>query len=527
MADYAERVDRIFAEWDTDDTPGMALGIIRDGALVYARGFGMANLDLEVPITPRSVFHVASVSKQFTAISAALLAAEGKLGLDDDVRDYLPELPDFGERITLRQFILHTSGMRDQYSLFRLGGWRDDDVQAYEDVYGFALGHRRLNFPPGTEYSYCNTSYTLLATIVERVSGQSFRSFVHERLLDPLGMDRSHVHDDVTEIVAGRASAYAPREGGGFKVADSNVEVPGAICVYTCVEDLAKWVRNFRQREVAGAVLDEATTAGRLVDGSPLRYGFGLSIGAYRGLKTVSHGGVDSGYRAEMLWFPEVDFGVVILANLSTVKPGALARKVADACLESRLATDTLLDAEEVILSTAEHAELAGLYRDERTSLSRIVKVNDGKLTVNGPFGDRLPLVAIGNRRFRCGEPAIEARFEDGPEGCLLYREYGADGRVLTFEAAGVAEPDAATLATYAGSFYNADLGVRYNLAVRDGTLTLHQRKIDAFSLEPTVADAFILPHCEIRFARDGLGEINGFDVFAERIRYLRFEREW
>jgi CubicO group peptidase (beta-lactamase class C family) len=522
----AERVDELFAEWDRGDSPGCALGIVRQGELIYARGYGMANLDLGVPITPASVCHVASVSKQFTAIAIALLADEGKLGLDDDVRAYVPELPDFGQTITLRQLIQHTSGLRDQYALFRLGGWREDDVQSFDDVIEFALGHRRLNFVPGSEYSYCNTSYTLLALVVERVSGQRLRDFVQERIFEPLDMTRSHVHDDVTEIVPGRASAYAPRDGGGFKVADSNVEAVGAICVYTCVEDLARWVRNFAQRHVAGSVLGLATTPGALNDGTRLNYGFGLALGSYRGQRTISHGGVDSGYRAEMLWFPEADFGVVILANLSTIKPGALARRVADLYLAEHLGRDSLLDAPPVALSESDLEEYAGLYRDARTALTRRVLLEDGKLTVNGPFGDRLELVPLGEGRFRVGEPPLEVRIVRGTNGNLEYREWTMDGRELVFSAVPLATPGVDVLAGYAGTYYCPDLGVRYTLLVRGDRLVLRRRKQQDCELESTATDAFSLPWFDIVFARDGRGDVAGLDVFAERIRYLRFERE-
>lgn len=522
----AERIDALFAEWDRSDSPGCALGIVREGELAYARGYGMANLDLGVALAPDSVCHVASVSKQFTAITVALLAAEGRLALDDDIRDYVPELPDLGHRITLRHLLHHTSGLRDQYGLFRLAGWRDADVQSFDDVLEFARAHRRLNFVPGSEYSYCNTSYSLLALTVERVGERPFREVVADRLLAPLDMAHSHIHDDVTAIVPRRASAYAPRDGGGFKVADSTVEAHGAICLYTTVEDLARWVRNFGERRVAGDVLEQAMTPGALNDGTPLRYGYGLALGAYRGLRTVGHGGVDSGYRAEVLWFPEVDFGVVILANLSTIKPGALARRVADLCLGERLGGDELLDAPEVALGEDELAGLAGLYRDARTGLTRRINYEDDALTVNGGFGDRLTLTPLGDGRFRVGEPPWEARLAPGADGALVYRERNADGREGVYAAAEAAAPTPETLADYAGTYTCPDLGVRYTFLVRDGRLVLRRRRHRDLEPEPTVADAFSLPQFDLVFARDGRGDVTGFDVFSERIRFLHFERE-
>ena len=381
-------------------------------------------------------------------------------------------------------------------------------------------------FSTGSEYSYCNTSYTLLALVVERVSGQRLRAFVHERLLAPLDMPHSHIHDDVTEIVPGRASAYEPREGGGFKVCNSTVEAFGAICLYTTVEDLARWVRNFGQGRVASAAIAEALTPGTLNDGTPLRYGGGLAFGTYRGLRTVGHGGVDAGYRSEVLWFPEVDFGVVILANLSTIKPGALARRVADLYLAERLGADEFLDAPIVQPSAPTLAAYVGLYRDERTALTRRVKLEDGKLTVNGGFGERVELVPLGDGRFRLGEPPVEARLVAAAGHATHYHEQTPDGREPVFSAVTAAAPSAERLAEYAGTYSCPELGVRYTLAVRSGGLVLMRRRTEDICLQPTSADAFDIAQFDIVFARDGRGAVAGFEIFAERIRYLRFERE-
>ncbi len=520
------KVDAIFAEWDRDDSPGCAVGVVQGGELVYAKAFGSANLDLGIPLSPASVQHVASVSKEFTAISTALLAEDGKLSLEDDIRKYVPEMPNLGHTIRLRHLIHHTSGLRDQYGLFRLAGWRDEDKQAFNDVLDFAFHHRRLNFEPGSEYSYCNTSYTLLALTVQRVSGKKYRDFVSERILTPLGMSHSHFHDDVTEIVPNRASAYAPREGGGFKVANSNVEAVGAICLYTTVEDLALWIRNFTRRDVAGAVLDAAVTAGTLNDGSSQSYGYGLMIGNYRGLKTVSHGGVDSGYRAELLWFPEVDFGVIVLANLSTIKPGSLARKVADHYLGERLQTVELLDAPAIDMNDEDLKAFTGLYRDERRSLTRHVRIEDGKLTVTGPFGDPMELEPFGEGRFRLGAPPQEIQIHPAEEGALEYREIFRDGKQNVFSGAELVSPAGDALSPYAGTYFCADINTRYTFFVRDGKLIARTPKSDDRELEPTITDAFNLKATDFVFSRDGRGDVDGCDIFSERIRGLRFDRE-
>jgi CubicO group peptidase (beta-lactamase class C family) len=280
MSSIAEEVDEIFSEWDRPDSPGCALAVVKGGEVVYKRGYGMANLEYDVPITPRTIFHVASVSKQFTDFAIAILTDEGRLSLDDEVRAHVPELPDFGEPITIRHLIHHTSGIRDQWELLVAAGWRMDDVITTDDVLELVGRQRELNFRPGSEYLYCNTGYTLMAVIVERVTGSSLREFCAERIFEPLGMLDTHFHDDHREIVRGRAYSYSPREEGGFQHSVLSYATVGATSLFTTVEDLARWDQNFYEAKVGGsAVVDLVQTPGVLNDGERLRYAFGLNIG--------------------------------------------------------------------------------------------------------------------------------------------------------------------------------------------------------------------------------------------------------
>src|SRR5258705_4506707 len=205
------KVDEIFARFGKPDSPGCALSVIKDGQIVYKRGYGMSNLEYGIPISPSSIFHIASISKEFTAMAIVMLAQQGKLSLDDDVRKYVPEVPDFGERITIRHLIHHTSGLRDQWSLLELAGWREDDVITEGDILDLVSRQKALNFKPGEEHLYSNTGYTLLAVIVKRVSRQSLRDFADAEIFKPLSMTRTHFHDDQSMIVKDRTSAYQPR----------------------------------------------------------------------------------------------------------------------------------------------------------------------------------------------------------------------------------------------------------------------------------------------------------------------------
>ena len=332
------RIDALFAPWAATDAPGCAVSVMEGGDVVFAAGYGAANLEYGIPITPGSVFHVASVSKQFTALAVALLAGEGRLSWDDDIRRHVPELPDYGVPITLRHLAQHTSGIRDQWSLLQMAGWRwGGDVITQGDVLDLLTRQTALHFRPGTEHLYSNSGYTLLAVAVERVSGQTLRAFTDERIFGPLGMARTTFRDDHTLLVRDRAYAYEADGAGGYRLSIPDFAVVGASSLFTTVEDLARWNRNFRTGEVGGrdAVrqIQETTT---LANGAQVSYAYGLVHGTHRGRRTVGHGGTDAGYRSEFLRFPEEDLAVAVLCNVRTTDPARLARDVADAVLPAR-----------------------------------------------------------------------------------------------------------------------------------------------------------------------------------------------
>jgi CubicO group peptidase (beta-lactamase class C family) len=273
--DVAAQVDKVFEKWNRTDTPGCALGVYKDGQIVYKHGYGMANLNDDVTITPETVFHVASMSKQFTAASILLLAQQGKLSLDDDVHKYIPELPDFGERITLRHLMHHTSGLRDQWSLLELAGWRySQDLITDDDVMSVLVHQKALNFKPGEKYMYSNTGFTLLAIIVKRVSGMSFREFTTKNIFEPLGMTHTHFRDDHEEVIKHDALGYE-QDGKDkpFRMSLTNFDTAGATSLHTTVEDLQLWDENFYHPRVGGVTfVQQMLEPGKLNSGELQTY---------------------------------------------------------------------------------------------------------------------------------------------------------------------------------------------------------------------------------------------------------------
>ena len=343
LADSPEaRVDAVFADLDNTHSAGCAAVVIHDGKTIYANGYGMANLDHGVPITPDTIFDIGSTSKQFTAAAIALLALDGRLSLDDDVRKHIPELPGYDKTITVRHLLHHTSGVRDYAALLTLSGIDDHDVLSYRDLVGLTARQKNLNFTPGDRHLYSNTGYILLAVIVERVSGQAFGEFVARRIFAPLGMDHSMVYEDRDRIVPHRATGYSRGKDGPLRMDHYwNFALGGDGQIYTSVGDLALWDSNFYDPQVGGArFLEMMLTRGKLNNGESIDYALGLFRGDYRGLQTVSHGGAWGGFRAQFIRVPEHRFSVVVLCNLGTSGPGRRAHELIDIYLEEHLVAE-------------------------------------------------------------------------------------------------------------------------------------------------------------------------------------------
>ena len=513
----AQRLDTLFAAWDNTRSPGCALGVSRNGNLVYSRGYGMANLEYDVAIAPDSIFHVASISKQFTAFSIALLASEGKLGLDDEIRRYLPELPDYRQRITIRHLLTHTSGLRDQWSLLRLAGWRPDDLITEDDVLNMVARQKSLNFVPGAEYLYSNTGFTLLAVIVKRVSGQSLREFAETRIFRPLGMRDTHFHDDHTMIVRGRTSAYQPRPGGGWKISIPVFDTYGATSLFTTVGDLLKWEQNFVDARVGGRpVLDEMQMSGRLNGGTATDYGFGLAVNTYRGLRTVGHGGSDAGYRADVVRFPDQHLAIAAFCNLSTIAPGVLTRKAAEIILGPDVFAPS---APSMSLAQTEVAALAGTYWNPITDDVLRIMIKDGQLT-----NDNNVLAPLGGGRFRVGEQSTEFVFPPSTTGTP--RElHASPSPTAMFTRVTAPSDSAADLRRYTGEYRSAELDVSYNVVVLpEGRLAVLQRKFDPRPLDMVKLDTFSGAGT-VTFTRAPSGDVTGFTISTGRVRRLSFTR--
>ncbi len=526
------RVDALFAQWAKPDSPGAAVAVVRGGEIACKGGYGMANLEYNVPIEPATVFHVASISKQFTAFCVALLAHEGRISLDDDIRQYIPEVPAFGPTITVRHLIHHTSGLRDQWELLILGGWRMDDVITRDQIMKMVRRQSELNFEPGAEHLYCNTGYTLLAEVVERVSGQPFPGFARERIFEPLAMNNTHFHRDHEMIVKNRAYSYGPDKGVLKKKVLSYATV-GASSLFTTVEDLSRWVANFESKRVGGPeVLALMGQEFILTDGTVLDYAFGLKAGQYRGLKTISHSGADAGFRSHLVMFPEEDLAVIVLSNLSTFKPADLAFSVADLYLadspgrtdsDQTIASPVAGDGPEPPLPVE---DILGTYLIMDMIGLTIARDNEDELVMKAPLIGQRQLTASKDGSYQISDLDQELDFrrkEGGKVACSLsLNGYGVQGeRIETCQVS----PE--TLTALEGDYYSPELDTTYRLRRRDGQIVVEHRKIPDIPLIPIADDDFATSDFTLgRFRFEWAdGGVTGFRLTRGRVRNLRFYR--
>jgi CubicO group peptidase (beta-lactamase class C family) len=529
------RVDQIFATWNTPASPGCSLGVSRDGSVVYERGYGMADLEQRTPIAPSSIFHVASISKQFTAMSIMLLAARGQLSIDDDVGKYVPEWADKGRPITIRHLLNHTSGLRDVFFLLGLVAPRDYGDDRNETIAPLLAHQRGLNFPPGSEYQYNNGGYLLLANIVKRASGQSLRAFADANIFKPLGMSSTHFHDDPAMAVPNRALGYH-RDGSGFRPArhEDLGRLVGNTGLFTTTGDLLRWEQNFADPRVGDqATLAAMQTPTILANGVTNPYGFGLQIDHDLGLQTVGHGGGDPGYRAQVMRYPERGLAVAVLCNLDDIDAVALAKRVAAVYLGDQgmpTAAGPTVPSSRVTLTADELSSKAGLYRDPAKEIFGRVFVRDGKLIASPNAGadDGVELVPADRQHFVIAGTTIRAEFVPPAAGRpQQIRVTGAGPTpIVTEQVTSTFTPAAPALRVFAGKYVSRELEVTYAIRPGDGGLILDVPGRTPIALAPIFPDAFHGDLVDvIEFSRDTRHAVTGFTINTDGVRRLRFER--
>lgn len=530
----ARRVDSVFRAFDRTDTPGCAVGVYRDGAVHYARGYGLASLEHGIPLSPRTVLDVGSISKQFTAMAMLLLMQEGKLSLDDPIRTIFPELPPYTAGITWRRALSQTSGLRDLWTMWGQTGrtFAGDTVDALHVIARSA----EPNYAPGARYLYTNTGWILAAQAVYRLTGQTLAQFAHTRLFTPLGMRDTRFLSDRAAIIPHLAESYSAR-GGSFRVQRNPYDgaIMGAGGLHTTIEDFGRWLDNYDRGIVGGReVLTTMTTATRLTDGSPattspgMAYGIGVMVGTLRGVRVISHGGSWGGFRGHFLRFPDQRMAVATFCNLATSGPDSLARKVAGIYLEEQMApdsvgqwSDALGAAPRAPVATNELARYTGLWRHVMRGDVRRTRLAGDTLRIE--LDPATPLIPLGAGRFRTSGPS-EVIFSGGTETPnRMFVRTGGD--TVTYERAAPVALDAAALAEFAGEYRSDEVETTHRWTVEKGQLVVHAGYRRLGVLIPSYRDGFTRDGSVIDVQRDARGRITGFLVEAGRVRHLKFTR--
>jgi len=506
-------VDAIFGDFDTQESPGCSLGVIRNGDFIYRRGYGMANLEYDIPLSSRSVFRIGSTSKQFTAMAITLLAESGQISLDDPLSKYFPEFPGWAKQISIQQLVHHNSGIRDYLDLAYLAG-KTEDSDYFSDDWAIALLARQQegNFTPGSEFLYSNSGYLLLAHVVKRATSLSLREFSEKNIFVPLGMNNTHFHDDHTHIVKQRASGYAPGNEG-FSISMTTLDIVGDGSIYTTIDDLLLWDRNFYQNRLGKggpALIERLTTAGTLSSGDKMNagdghsfasgqhYASGLLLENYRGLPMISHGGAFVGYRAEIIRFPEQRFSVAVLCNRSDGAPTAKARQVADYFLADVLQTRPEKESagDDFQLSEDQLQLYTGDFWEESESFAAETQVDGGKLWAVHSPERRNELAPVGPHRFRMlgppGNILVEFTMNDsGVERMASIIDGYPGGSFTPFSRR---EISPAELREYSGDYYSPELDVRYLLGMDEGRLMFRLKDQDPRELTALFGETFESP---------------------------------
>lgn len=537
-------VDALFEQFDRPGSPGAAIGIYQGGDKVYARGYGRADLEHDIPVTPQTVFHVASVSKQFAAFAIALLAREGKVDLDADIRTYLPYVPDFGHVITARQLIHHTSGLRDQWALFELGGQGSDNRLRQQQVLNMVARQQALNFEPGSEHLYSNTGYTLLAEIVRAVSGRTLRQFTTERMFQPLGMSHTFFYDDVTEIVPARAHSYEKgKDGAGWRRALLNYDNVGATSLFTTAEDLLRWAGNFARPVVGDAALIEQIGAlGALRDGTRINYGFALWRSTLAGHEALAHTGSDAGYRAVFAYFPAEDFAIALLANHP---PAQSEFKLTEAIAELYLnAPSERPTSRSPAVIAPDHALLQSLAGHYLHPFERMISLTQegGGLVWQSAESEPASVVFRADGTFDLGEAErVWSRYrprrdEQGRVAAIEEVTAAEYGKTQLYHRIEPVSPTPATLAELTGDYRSPELDITYTFTVEEGRLTARSLwSAQPIVLVPVVADRFDVaswadaaswvPVSTIVVQRHAQGQVSGLKVYGWGMRHVQFEK--
>lgn len=528
----SQSIDGIFTEWNKPDVPGCALGIIKDGELIYAKGYGSANMEYDIPNSPASVFRIGSTSKQFTAACIVLLAEKEKLNLNDNLKSIFPDFPDYAKEIKVRHLLNHTSGIRDYLQLAYLKGLEDDDYYTDDDIMDWLVNQSDLNFKPGEEYLYSNSGYWLLGQIVNKVSGINMAEFAEKEIFKPLGMNNTHFHNDHTLIVKNRASGYVPDNNGTYKISMTTLNMIGDGGIFTTINDIKKWDDAYYDSNVLSKEFwSMMTKQGILSNGEVIDYASGLVISEYKGLKTVRHGGAFVGFRAELLRFPEQKLSIAIFANRGDANPSRMANRIADILLKDKLIEENTENNKKIKIDTPEDefqlSQLVGAYEIQPGVVARLSIKNDSLNVLQTWNKSTYNIIKVSKNTFQIpGNESISFSFSNLKDGFTQTLTVLQNGSETKAKRKKEVDLSGVNLNNYVGSYYSQELDVTYNFYLKNGVLECGIKEKKSF-MDCTISDVdqFTMKFGLVRFQRKN-GLISSFELDSGRVKNLKFNKE-
>ncbi len=525
-------IDSIFYVWDNEEMPGGVVGVFKNGELIIQRAYGMASLEYEVPNTTETVFNIASVSKQFTAFSMVLLEQQGKLSLEDDIRKHLPEVPDFGAPITIRHLLHHTSGLRNFQNMLAMAGWREGEAMTNEDLLRYLSQQKELNFPTGEEYLYCNTGFNICTAIVERITGQTFQEWTKENIFEPLGMENTGYREDMEAIHKNTATCYEGSMEAGFRQPLKYWTYMGNGNVYTTLEDLTKWLNNFREPALGGPEgIEKLLERGVLNNGDTLNYALGIVHSTYRGLPVYQHGGSVGGYRSTMQYYPEQEVGVIVLSNFSSAGPATKAMAVASLFLKDdftepapKRQNNWEIPREKISYDINQFDPLLGQYYIEGVIAELTKKEDHLYIFAQGQLPAPLLILPSSDTTFFVEnvDLALMIRQPDAEKPRQMLVSFNGERnwgfQILPEEIKGNME----------GVYYSPELDTRYTIVRQGDQLVVQHARHNNFLLVPATQDLLygdVYFFREVKPERNAEEQVTGLWVSNGRVRNLWFEK--
>jgi len=526
-------IDSLFADWNVPDKPGGAVGVILNGETVFSKAYGQASLEYQILNSPGTIFNTGSVSKQFTAMGIVLLDQRGKISVDDDIRKYLPEIPEFDHKITIRHMLHHTSGLRSLHAMLELAGWRGDDSRTNEDLNRFMKQQKDLNFKPGDEYTYCNTGYMLMVNIIEKVTGEKFPNWMNENIFEPLGMTDTYVEDNYRRVVQKNATSYYHNSQNEYERAVEYWGYVGSGNMHSTTADLLKWLKNFY---APGNNWEDAfkrlQTLDQFNDGTHNDYAFGVVVEKHLGHDKIQHGGAIGGFRAYVSVYPRAKLGIAILANFPT-NTGAKSNEIAELILENsekeNLESTMQVKSDfQIKLSREELKKYEASYWNEKENYARKIYFKNDTLRYYRSENSENPIVPIGKDEFKMlGVSAdLKIKFQiEGEEKTMLVAVNEAPPSL--FHSFNLTDQSETSLEAYSGKFYSPELETTYDIYTRADTLYFHHARHGDHKMKMIKKDVIEgdWPLLIVKYQRDENGNISGVLVSNGRVRNLWFEK--